>query len=199
MKKRFLGVTIVGIMVLGLTSCGGSSNVSNSTTAATTVEATEAEVTEKETTEAEEVEENTATSNLSFSDNVAVLDDYTIKITEYKVIPVGEPGNEYGKTPVIAFWYDTTNTSGKELDPITAFISVMTAVQDNDPNAVNELSVGLLPDSQFSESQMKKIKKDGTVSNAISYELSDTETPVDLTCKNGMFGEEIGTITYDVK
>ena len=69
----------------------------------------------------------------------------------------------------------------------------------NDPNAVNELSVGLLPDSQFSESQMKKIKKDGTVSNAISYELSDTETPVDLTCKNGMFGEEIGTITYDVK
>ena len=57
---------------------------------------------------------------------------------------------------------------------------MFTAVQDNDPNMVNELNVGMLPDEQYLDSQMAQIKKDGTVSNAIAYELTDETTPVVL-------------------
>ncbi|MCR5104168.1 MAG: DUF5067 domain-containing protein [Eubacterium sp.] len=144
-------------------------------------------------------DEKTTASEYYFRDNEVVVSDYTIKITDYKVIPVGEAGNEYGKNPVIAFWYDTTNTSGKEIDPMSAWIYIMEAVQDNNPNAVNKLEVGLLPDSQYSESQLEKIKQGGTVSNAIAYELTDLETPVELTARNGLLGDELGTMTFEIK
>lgn len=154
------------------------------------------------TTEATEISADLTTEDAQdyyFKDNEAVLKDYTIKITSYKVIQVGETGNEYGKNPVIAFWYDTTNTSGNEIDPTSAWIYIMEAVQDNNPNAVNKLEVGLLPDSQYSESQLEKIKQGGTVSNAIAYELTDLETPVELTARNGLLGDELGTMTFEIK
>ncbi len=143
--------------------------------------------------------ENSEQVQPSFSDNVIVTKDYTIEILDYKVIQVGEEGNEYGNSPVIAFWYNTTNTSGKEIDPMSAWIYIMTAVQDNDPNLVNKLNVASLPDSRFLDSQMAKIKAGGTVENAMAYELSDTETPVKLTALESMFGSELGTQTFEIK
>lgn len=125
------------------------------------------------------------TTGASFSNGVYTSDEYTITITDYKVIQPGETGNEYGDKPVIAFWYDTTNTASDDaLDPSTAWMFVFEAVQDNDPNAVNTLNVGMLPDQQFLDSQFQNIKVGGTVSNAISYELDDLTTPVTLTAKD---------------
>ena len=147
----------------------------------------------------EEAQSDNSNPEKYFKDNVIVVDDYTMKITDWKVIPVGEKGNEYGKSPVIAFWYDTTNTSGKEIDPTTSWISIMEAVQDNDPNAVNELNVSSLPDDQFLDSQLQKIKKDGTVSNAVAYELTDDTTPVELTAKSSLIGDPIGSMTFEIK
>lgn len=102
----------------------------------------------------------------------------TIEITDYKIIPVGSPGNEYGDKPVIAFWYNVTNNGAEDLDPSTARIMNFTAYQDNNENSVNELEVGMLPDEQFLDSQLEKIKIGGTVANAVSYELDDEITPV---------------------
>lgn len=113
-----------------------------------------------------------------FKDNVLTTEDYKLEITKYKVIAPGEKGNDYGKKPVIAFWYKVTNISGKELEPDDAWISTFKAIQDNDPNSVNELNIGILPDDKFLDTQTHKIKKGGTVENAVSYELSDTKTPV---------------------
>lgn len=121
-----------------------------------------------------------------------------IKITDVKTIPVGEKGNEYGKEPVIAFWYDTTNVSGKETDPMTAWLFLFAAYQDNDPNAENKLGVGSLPDTAFLDSQTNKIKKGGTVPNAVAYELSDTTTPVKLVAST-ILQDEIGSMTIELK
>ena len=143
--------------------------------------------------------ENTVSAEPSFSDNVVVAKDYTIEILDYKVIPAGEEGNKYGDAPVIAFWYNTTNTSGKEIDPMSAWIYIMTAVQDNDPNLVNKLEVASLPDDRFLDSQMAKIKAGGTVENAMAYTLTDTETPVELTAKADMFGSDLGTQVFEIK
>ena len=108
-----------------------------------------------------------------FQDNEAKLNDLKIKITETKVIQAGEKGNEYGEKPVFAIWYETTNLSDKEIDPITGWLAVFEAVQDNNPNAINTLEVGGLPDDAFLDSQLETIKKDGTVKNAVAYELDD--------------------------
>ncbi|MGX1793752.1 DUF5067 domain-containing protein [Microbacterium sp. NPDC055312] len=134
----------------------------------------------------------------TFENQTLTTAEAIIKITDVKTIPVGAVGNEYGEKPVIAFWYDTTNVAGESVDPLV-WISYFRAFQDNDPNAENELQPGMLPDERFGESQMEKIKRGGTVANAISYELDDTTTPVKLVA-GGMFGDsEIGSMTFELK
>ncbi|WP_270354432.1 DUF5067 domain-containing protein [Microbacterium testaceum] len=132
----------------------------------------------------------------TFVDNVLTAEDVTITITDTKTIAAGEPGNEYGDAPVIAFWYDITNKqSAREVTP-NDFLFYFNAFQDNDPNVLNELQVAGLPDDQFLESQMAKIKEGGTASNAVAYTLSDTTTPVDLVASTDFGQTEIGKATF---
>lgn len=131
----------------------------------------------------------------SFKDGVLTTPELKIVITDHKVIPVGAKGNEYGKKPVIAFWYKTTNLSAKDVSPMN-FMFNLTAYQDNNPNAENKLEVGGLPDDRFLQSQMEKIKKGGTVENAIAYELDDTKTPVDLVASTDLGMTELGKTSY---
>lgn len=70
-------------------------------------------------------------------------------------------------------------------------------MQDNDPNKINELGMGSLPDDAFLDTQLSKIKPGGTVSNAVAYELSDNETPVTLTAES--FNKEFGKKDFDIK
>jgi len=121
-----------------------------------------------------------------------------IEITDHKMIPVGATGNEYGKKPVIAFWYKTTNLADKDVSPMN-FLYAITTYQDNNPNAENKLEVGSLPDDKFLNSQTEKIKKGGTVENAVAYELDDETTPVDLVASNDLGMTEIGKLTYKLK
>ncbi|WP_186629836.1 DUF5067 domain-containing protein [Rhodococcus sp. BP22] len=140
-----------------------------------------------------------APAEASFVDSVLTTKDVVIAITDVKTIQVGEEGNEYGKKPVIAFRYDTTNVSGKETDPTTAWMFLFEAYQDNDPNAENKLGVGSLPDDAFLDSQTNKIKQGGTVPNAIAYELSDTTTPVKLVASTFLGQDEIGSMTFELR
>ncbi|MEE0003155.1 MAG: DUF5067 domain-containing protein [Weissella confusa] len=69
------------------------------------------------------------------------LTDINLKITKWAVIPVGATGNEYGDKPVIAFWYDVKNKTGKDIDPISAWLAAFNAYQDTSKTQVNELDV----------------------------------------------------------
>lgn len=146
-----------------------------------------------------EPEEVSSASEYYFADNVLFSEDVRIEITDWKVIPVGDAGNEYGDAPVIAFWYSTTNLTGNEnVSPMASWIAMFTAIQDNDPNLVNELSVASLPDQAFLETQMATIKKDGTVDCAVAYTLSDTTTPVTLKATKGLMGDDLGEQTFNI-
>ncbi|UJP09379.1 DUF5067 domain-containing protein [Microbacterium sp. KUDC0406] len=140
-----------------------------------------------------------APAESTFKDSVLTTPDVTIKITDVKTISVGQKGNEYGEKPVIAFWYEVTNTSGGDVDPSTEWISTFRAFQDNDPNAENELEVGMAPDETFLDSQLEKIKKGGTVANAVAYELDDSATAVKLVASNDFGMTEIGSMTFELK
>lgn len=187
MKRKLIITLMLMATVAFVPACGGKeSKVPEAGTTSTPEDA-----------EPEETEETTG----SFKDNVLETNKVKIVITDYKVIPVGEAGNEYGEKPVIAFWYDTTNLSGEDINPDTAWMNYFSAVQDNNENAVNDLEVGSLPDEQFLDTQLETIKKGGTVSNAIAYELDDEVTPVDLTAKEliSLDDTTYGTQRFDLK
>ena len=73
------------------------------------------------------------------------------------------------------------------------------AIQDNDKNKVNKLEVAMHPDKNLVKDQMSKIKKDGTLSSAIAYRLTDLTTPVKLTAFKGIGGIELGSQEFAVK
>lgn len=185
MKKLILSAALLSS--LALAGCGDESEKSEAP---------------KENTQAPASTEKTEkvdNKDVYFKDNEAKLEDVKVKITETKVIPVGEKGNEYGEKPVFAIWYEATNLSDKDIDPISAWIAIFTAIQDNDPNMVNELEIGSLPDEAHLDTQMNTIKKDGTVANSIAYELDDLETPVTLVANQGLSGKELGRKDFEIK
>jgi len=184
MKKLLAPVTpLVLLIALGLSGCSGSTESDAAPTTGTEVQV--------------DAPEQEAPAD-SFVDGVLTTDEVTIGITDYRVIPVGEVGNEYGDVPVLAVWYDTTNlgTSDRDISPME-FIFTFEAFQDNDPDRENTLDVGSLPDAAFLDTQTENIKAGGTLSNAIAYELDDTTTPVELVA-GGMIGDEIGRMSFNL-
>ncbi|WP_433322386.1 DUF5067 domain-containing protein [Weissella tructae] len=127
------------------------------------------------------------------------LTDITIKVTDSKVIPVGEKGNEYGDKPVIAFWYEATNKSDKSIDPSTAWIATFDAYQDTDKNQENKLNMASLPDDAFLDTQIQNIKKNGTAKNAVAYELDSETVPVDLIATKGFDGDVLAKESISIK
>ena len=198
MKKlwRMTALVVGGALALTLSACGGGSEepagVSMSGEQATTTEAQVEAAEASSTTVAA-----SASSGESFADGILEAEDMTIRITDVRKIAVGEPGNEYGDTPVLGFWYDITNKSDKEITPMN-WIGTFRAVQDNDPNMVNELQVTSHPDSSLLDTQMAQIKQGGTVSNAVAYELSDETTPVELIASTDFGFSEIGRQTFPI-
>ena len=183
-KKTLLIIAVVVVLVIGVGVAFfalGTNKTTNKTTSDVKTVAT------------------TQSNDYYFKNGELKLQDAKLVITDTKVIPVGEKGNEYGKKPVIAFWFKTTNLSDKELTGTDVWISSMQAYQDNNPNTVNKLEVGGLPDDRFLQTQFEKIKQNGTAEDAIAYELDDTTTPVLLKATKGMSGEALGKQTFNIK
>jgi hypothetical protein len=172
-----------------------------STASASAVESSAVESSEASDQSAESVESSQTEPDAKyyFADGVLVSQDVRIEITDYKVVDAGAEGNELGDKPAIVFYYDCTNLTGNEdVSAMVAWIAMFTAIQDNDPNVVNTLDTGWYTDDSISSDGLDTIKKDGTVSYYMSYELDDTETPVVLEATRGVGGEELGTQTFDI-
>lgn len=186
MKKLIFSAALV--LSLGLAGCGEEK---------TKEESQKEDVQTPVSTDKTDTE--TKGDEVYFKDNEAKLVDLKINIMDTKIIQVGEKGNEYGDKPVFAIWYNTTNLSDKDIDPTTAWTVVFTAIQDNNPNSINEIEVAALPDERFLDTQLETIKKGGTVENAIAYELDDLETPVTLVANQGIGGKELGRQDFKLK
>lgn len=203
--KKFVSLGLVLSCGILLAACGsGEDNKSSKESSKTT--ATSSQTKESSTVQSSKKETEgdfvSSANDASFDGTTLKGNSYTVKITDHKVLQPGEKGNEYGDKPVIAFWYDTlvnpNYDNSTPIDPSTAWMMNFKAVQDNDPNAINKLNVGSLPDDRYLDSQMAQIKPGGTVSNAVAYELTDTETPVVLSAES-ILGKEFGKAEFAVK
>lgn len=190
MKKfrNTLVLMTLTLMMLATTACGGGSKPAE----------------EPETAVGTETE-STSSGEILFKDGVFENDKIKVEITKYEVIQPGDTTyNEYndvdtGEGPVIAFWYNATNKSGEEIDPLGAWFGAnFKVIQDNDPNKVNELEVSALPDSRFLESQTETIKEGGTVECCCGYVLDDETTPVTIIAENINDGGDYGKQEYDI-
>lgn len=155
---------------------------------------------QSETEETDNTEES-SDEEYYFDGTNLVTENFSIEITDYKVLEPGEGDND-GDEPIIGFWYDMTvdeDATEEEIDPME-WIMVFEAIQDNDPDVVNTLEVGTLPDEEHLDSQMQTIKPGGTSSSSVSYELTDTETPVTLIAKGNPFSDdELGKHDYSIE
>ncbi|MDK7048389.1 MULTISPECIES: DUF5067 domain-containing protein [Corynebacterium] len=133
----------------------------------------------------------------SFKDGVLDVPAAKFEITDHRVVQPGEPGNEIGEKPLLVFNYDVTNKTDETLTT-TDFVVYFTAIQDNDPNKVNELDLGSYFDPETSDTQLEQIKKGGTVAGTIAYELDDLTTPVDLVASKSFSQDEIGRQTFEL-
>ena len=133
----------------------------------------------------------------SFKDGVLDVPAAKFEITDHRVVQPGEPGNEIGEKPLLVFNYDVTNKTDETLTT-TDFVVYFTAIQDNDPNKVNELDLGSYFDPETSDTQLEQIKKGGTVAGTIAYELDDLTTPVDLVASKSFSQDEIGRQTLEL-
>ena len=133
----------------------------------------------------------------TFKNGVLDVPAAKFEITDHRVIKPGEPGNEIGEKPLLVFNYDVTNKTDETLTT-TDFVVYFTAIQDNDPNKVNELDLGSYIDPETSDTQLEQIKKGGTVAGTIAYELDDLTTPVDLVATKSFSQDEIGRQTFEL-
>lgn len=133
----------------------------------------------------------------SFKDGVLDVPAAKFEITDHRVVEPGEPGNEIGEKPLLVFNYDVTNKTDETLTT-TDFVVYFTAIQDNDPDKVNELDLGSYIDPETSDTQLEQIKKGGTVAGTIAYELDDLTTPVDLVASKSFSQDEIGRQTFEL-
>ena len=180
MRKKFLVLLLAGMFLVGCSTKQEEKKTSDST-------------------KTEEKKEETKKNTIGFDGKVVEINDLKIEIIDYKIIKVGEKGNEYGPKPIIAFWYNTTNKSDKEIDPTSAWMAVFTVIQDNNKNMENELKVAGHPDNSLLDTQLAKIKKGGTVKNAVAYELSDETTGVTLKATQGVDGKDLGKKDFEIK
>ena len=198
MKKFLLLISALSLTVF--TGCGkkntenNNNNNNNSTADSSIVTETDTKTNKIELT-SEPEETDTDETGVYFKNSTARLDDLKIKITNTKVIKVGEPGNEYGYKPVLAIWHEITNLGDDQTNAIKAWAKVFTAKQNTD----SELNVGYNPEYDYLDTEMAKISKGEKVKNAIAYELNDLETPVTLIARNGLNGEIIGEQIFDIK
>lgn len=118
----------------------------------------------------ETAEERVISANeaVSFENNEIIGAFYNIKITKSQIIQPGKKGNENGSEPVIAFWYDVTNTSGIETSPQEAWEAAVTVAQGE------KLTAAAIPDEKLVGTEFEPVKTGETASSAIAYQLKGT-------------------------
>lgn len=180
------------LIICGIAACGGGSSKPSEDSG---------EVKEEQSSTTTEESEDSNSEEKSFHDNLFEDDEVKIEITKYEVIPAGDKKYSeynYEEKPVIAFWYKVTNKTSNDVDPSTAWILRFRAIQDNDPNKINELDVSSLPDDKYLDSQSETIKEGGTVECCCGYLLDDQKTPVTLKATD-IVGNDYGSQDYAVK
>ena len=177
-RRTAILITALGITSLALAGCSGDAAPSADGESSV-----------------QEVEVAGESSPSTFADGVFESSLLSIRITDTRMIPPGDEGNEFGEAPVMAFWYETTNVSGQAVDPLTAWLTHVRARQDTGDGALVELTLAMAPDPSLMATQTDPIEAGATVANAVGYRLENDSLPVEVLTVDTRLNE-IGTQTF---
>lgn len=156
--KKILALIFIIAMTFALVSCSSGEDKETAD--------------KKEYTEVNETEAYSGDSYFNY--RTAETEDVKIEITEIVTLPVGIEGNEHGEKDIIAFRYNITNKSGREVTALTGWKTVFRIYQVKK----KPLNSTAAPEKKFADIQNKKIKKGETVECVQAFQLNDSDTPI---------------------
>lgn len=113
----------------------------------------------------------------SFKNNVATLNDKTIKITGVKTI---KDTQEYSQ-PLVVFMYKTTNKSNKIITPLTAWNNTFKITQKG--KSLKKVS---FTDDRLDSNPDKNLAEGDSAKNSVGYELDNQKDPIKINASEGI-------------
>ncbi|CAJ1185941.1 hypothetical protein FS150101_NMOIFPPK_00858 [Fructilactobacillus sanfranciscensis] len=113
----------------------------------------------------------------SFKNNVATLNDKTIKITGVKTI---KDTQEYSQ-PLVVFMYKTTNKSNKIITPLTAWNNTFKITQKG--KSLKKVS---FTDDRLDSNPDKNLAEGDSAKNSVVYELDNQKDPIKINASEGI-------------
>lgn len=178
LKKKVITIGAVSLIALGLAGCDSNSDTTHNTDASKST-----------------VVSSSSESKYGFKDDTLTLRDLTLKITKIELVKPGS--QDYNNKWRLAVYFDLTNNTDKDINPLTA-LSVMSAVQDTNGSQVDNLkvSVNLMKNKDLTDKQSDQIKKGCTAPGCIVYDLTNNTDKVTLNFENN--GTKCGSKTIDL-
>ncbi|KRM80694.1 DUF5067 domain-containing protein [Fructilactobacillus sanfranciscensis] len=118
-----------------------------------------------------------APTRSSFKNNVATLNDKTIKITGVKTI---KDTQEYSQ-PLVVFMYKTTNKSNKIITPLTAWNNTFKITQKG--KSLKKVS---FTDDRLDSNPDKNLAEGDSAKNSVVYELDNQKDPIKINASEGI-------------
>ena len=121
----------------------------------------------------------------SFKNNVATLNDKTIKITGVKTIKITgvktiKDTQEYSQ-PLVVFMYKTTNKSNKIITPLTAWNNTFKITQKG--KSLKKVS---FTDDRLDSNPDKNLAEGDSAKNSVVYELDNQKDPIKINASEGI-------------
>ena len=112
-----------------------------------------------------------------YKNNVATLNDKTIKITGVKTI---KDTQEYSQ-PLVVFMYKTTNKSNKIITPLTAWNNTFKITQKG--KSLKKVS---FTDDRLDSNPDKNLAEGDSAKNSVVYELDNQKDPIKINASEGI-------------
>lgn len=177
--KKLLFALLCAVMVMAMTACGSDKKESST-----------APETSEPAAEIEEEEE----SPYYVEGDTMVAEGCTIKITDHKVLQPGEGSNTSPDTSAFVLHFDMTNTGEKDLTPAIGWGMYVTVKQGD--TELESISLSGEGDAMV---KLQPLAKDASMSSYEGFGLADATTPVTLVFQNGLVGDELGTMEFEVQ
>ena len=186
MKKKFLAIMLITMMAVNVTACGGSADKSTTETTKDKKEDTlKDEKSDDKMSQAEWVENNTSNTEDGY-DIVDTIDitssTTTLKYTGSKVIDDNGEDGTTSKKVLLYFDFTNVNDSETSVESHYNFSAYQSGVQLNQWLSMNNYNFS---DESFGNAQ-KNILSGTTVNIAVTFELSDTTSPIKLRVDNSL-------------
>ncbi len=143
--------------------------------------------------------QNTKKKINKLSNNEIEINGVKVKVLKTEFKPMGS--EEFQKKPLFIIHYSVTNTTNREVRPLTEWSADFEVYQDT-KDVQKRLNHGIVMDKNYQDILQRNadiIKKGATVQTIEPYELEDDKSPVLIKARNLSTNESLGQIKVNIQ